>query len=153
MPNYLMRAILAILAHAHSNSSVVILAHFQGHGSITVAATVRAGLTDRDDRRMIVLATDQEGHDMGIHKTYRLPATGDALMVEIVEIAGAPEYTDASGVYNTTNLALYAELGNRAAKALKDTPAAVRVFMRREAPYRGEVRPWGSALAGQSASA
>jgi hypothetical protein len=71
-----------------------------------------------------------------ISKTYRPPATGDVLMVEIVEIKDAPEFTEARGIYNTTNLALTAELGGRVVQGLTTSDAAVRVFMRREAPYR-----------------
>lgn len=74
-----------------------------------------------------------------ISKTYLPPQTGDALMVEIVEIADAPEFTEAREVYNTTNLALIEALGGRAFEALTEgdtSPAAVREFIRREAPYR-----------------
>jgi hypothetical protein len=73
-----------------------------------------------------------------IHKTYRTPATGDALMVEIVEIADGPEFTDAHAVYNTTNLALIEELGSRVFEALTEgeaNRAVVRQFISREAPY------------------
>lgn len=75
-----------------------------------------------------------------ISKTYVLPQMGDALMVEIVEIQDAPEFTDAREVHNTTNLALIEELGGRVFEALTDgdaNPAVVRQFMRREAPYKG----------------
>ena len=74
-----------------------------------------------------------------IGKTYVLPKTGDGLMVEIVEIPGYPEFTEAREVYNTTNLALIEALGGRVFEALTEgdtRPAVIREFMRREAPYR-----------------
>lgn len=73
-----------------------------------------------------------------IAKSYRLPATGDVLMVEITEMVGHPEFTDATGIYNTTNLAQYAELGSRVCGQFKDSNsrAFVRMFMRREAPNK-----------------
>jgi hypothetical protein len=81
----------------------------------------------------------RKGLAMAIHKTYRLTAIGDALMVEITEIGGAPEFTSASGVFNTTNLAQFAELGSRVANAFEgsDSRAFVGLFMRREMPYYG----------------
>jgi hypothetical protein len=75
-----------------------------------------------------------------ISKTYVLPQMGDSLMVEIVEIVDAPEFTEAREVYNTTNLALIEELGGRVFEALTEgdsNRAVVRLFVRREAPYKG----------------
>jgi hypothetical protein len=72
-----------------------------------------------------------------IAKSYRLPATGDALMIEITEMVGYPEFTDANPVYNTTNLAQYAELGTRVCQSFQDSSSRpfVAMFMRREAPH------------------
>lgn len=74
---------------------------------------------------------------MAIHKAYAPDTEGDGLMLETVSIAGAPEYDETHRVYNTTNLAQIHELGTRANEHFQgsDSPAFVRMFMRREAPY------------------
>jgi hypothetical protein len=74
---------------------------------------------------------------MTIHKTYHRSAHTDGrLMTEYTEVAGAPDFTSANAIHNTTHVALVIELGVRVLDALESIhPAATRVFMKREAPY------------------
>jgi hypothetical protein len=69
-----------------------------------------------------------------IAKTYGEPIAPGAVANETVSVVvGGTEYeTWTQPVFNKTNLALIAELGGPVVKAMKDTPAATRQFMRNE---------------------